>query len=49
MNANAPLRNGYLNATRTTGSARDVEYQLFSTVTGRLNRAGREFRLENAR
>ncbi len=42
MNASAPTRNGYLDATRSTGSARDVEYQLFSRVTGRLNRASKD-------
>ena len=30
---------GYGRATRSTGTPRDVEYQLFSQVTGRLNRA----------
>jgi flagellar protein FlaF len=39
MSALARNLNGYLDATRSTGNPRDVEYQLFSRVTGRLNRA----------
>lgn len=39
MNALARTLNGYLDATRSTGNPRDVEYQLFSIVTGKLNRA----------
>ena len=39
MNALARTTNGYLDATRSTGNPRDVEYQLFSRVTGKLNRA----------
>ena len=31
--------NGYLSATRTTGTPRSVEYQVFSRVTGALNSA----------
>lgn len=41
MTFGALTRNGYLDTARTTGSARDVEYQVFSSVTGRLNRASR--------
>ena len=47
MTAAAQKQNGYLNATRTVGMPRDVEYQLFARVTGRLNqgmREGAEFR-----
>ena len=47
MAAMAQKQNGYLNATRTVGMPRDVEYQLFARVTGRLNqgmREGAEFR-----
>ena len=39
MSALAQKMNGYLDATRSTGNPRDVEYQLFSRITGRLNRA----------
>ena len=39
MCAYALRQNGYANATRSTGMPRDVEYQLFSRVTGKLNRA----------
>lgn len=42
MLANAMRQNGYMSATRSTGTPRDVEYQLFSRVTGRLNRADSE-------
>ncbi len=38
MSALAQNRNGYMDATRSTGTPRDVEYQLFSRVTGKLNR-----------
>ncbi len=38
MSALAKLNNGYLDATRSTGNPRDVEYQLFARVTGRLNK-----------
>ena len=37
----AGLQHRYLDATRRTGSARDIEYQLFSSITGRMNRASR--------
>lgn len=39
MSALAKKMNGYLEATRTTGNPRDIEYQLFAKITGRLNRA----------
>jgi flagellar protein FlaF len=42
MSALAQLQNSYLDATRSTGSPRDVEYQLFSRVTGKLNHANVE-------
>ena len=38
MSALAQLQNSYLDATRSTGTPRDVEYQLFIRVTGKLNR-----------
>lgn len=39
MSALAPRQNGYMNATRSVGTTRDVEYQLFARITGRLNQA----------
>lgn len=39
MSAVAYQQNGYLSATRSTGSPRTIEYQVFSKVTGKLNRA----------
>ena len=39
MSALAGKINGYQNATRAAGNPRDVEYQLFALITGRLNRA----------
>ncbi len=37
MSAYALKQNGYLDATKHTGTPREIEYQLFSRVTGRLN------------
>ena len=42
MSAEALMKNGYMDATRSTGLPRDIEYQLFSRVTGGLNRASRD-------
>ena len=42
MSVTARQQNGYLDATRSTGTPREVEYQLFTRVTGKLNRASRE-------
>jgi len=42
MSAEALMTNGYIDATRSTGMPRDIEYQLFSRVTGQLNRATRD-------
>jgi len=42
MPANALKQNGYIDATRSTGTPRDIEYRLFSRVTGRLNRASQD-------
>ena len=39
MSAHALSTNAYGDATRATGTPRSVEYQVFSQVTGRLNRA----------
>jgi len=39
MCAYALQKNGYLDATKRTGTPREVEYQLFSRITGRLNQA----------
>lgn len=39
MSALAPRQNGYMNATRSVGMPRDVEYQLFARVTGQINMA----------
>ena len=38
----AQKQNGYMDATRTVGLPRDVEYQLFARVTGKLNRGFQE-------
>jgi flagellar protein FlaF len=38
MSANANRQNGYVTAARFTGTPRDVEYQVFASITGRLNR-----------
>jgi flagellar biosynthesis activator protein FlaF len=46
MSAHALTQNAYGDATRAMGTPRNVEYQVFSQVTGRLNRAsanGRPF------
>jgi len=46
MSAHALTRNAYGDATRVMGTPRNVEYQVFSQVTGQLNRAsaaGRPF------
>ncbi len=42
MSALAYQQNGYLAATKSTGMPRDVEYQMFSRVTGKLNRGTRD-------
>ncbi len=39
MSAHALTQNAYGQATRATGTPRSVEYQVFSQITGRLNRA----------
>ena len=39
MSALAARMNGYDQATRAAGNPRDIEYQLFARITGRLNRA----------
>ena len=39
MCALALHQNGYGDATRSTGTPRDIEYQLFGRVTGRLHKA----------
>lgn len=39
MPAYALMQNGYVDATKSTGSPRDVEYALFTQITGRLNQA----------
>ncbi len=39
MSAAAHQQNGYLSATKSLGSPRTIEYQVFSKVTGRLNRS----------
>lgn len=44
MSAHALTQNAYGDATRATGTPRSVEYQVFSQVTGRLNRARSEGR-----
>lgn len=38
MSALAYQQNGYLTATKSTGSPRIIEYQLFSRITGQLSR-----------
>ena len=38
MSALAKSQNGYLDATRSTGNPREVEYQMFARVTARLNK-----------
>lgn len=38
MSASANRQNGYVNATWSTGMPRDIEYQLFTSITGRLNK-----------
>ena len=42
MSALAYQQNGYLSATKTTGVPLKIEYQVFSKVTGQLNRATQE-------
>ena len=42
MNAHPLPQSLYGDATRATGTPRSVEYQVFSQVTGRLNRARRD-------
>ena len=44
MSAHAVTQNAYGDATRAMGSPRDVEYQVFSQITGQLNRAIKEGR-----
>lgn len=44
MSAHALTQNAYGDATRAMGSPRNVEYQVFSQITGRLNRASEEGR-----
>ena len=44
MSAHALTQNAYGDATRALGSPRNVEYQVFSQITGRLNRASAEGR-----
>ena len=39
MSVNAPALNAYGDAARATGTPRSVEYQVFSQITGQLNRA----------
>ena len=41
MSALAHQQNGYLSATKSTGMPRSIEYQLFSRVTGKLNKASK--------
>ena len=41
MSFQAPVPNAYGDATRATGTPRNVEYQVFSQVTGQLNQARR--------
>jgi flagellar protein FlaF len=41
MSVHAPAQNVYGAATRAMGTPRSVEYQVFSQVTGQLNRAPR--------
>ncbi len=44
MSAHALTQNAYGDATRATGTPRNVEYQVFSQITGQLNRASAEGR-----
>ena len=44
MSAHALTQNAYGDATRAMGTPRNVEYQVFSQITGRLNRASAEGR-----
>ena len=44
MSANALTQNAYGDATRAMGTPRNVEYQVFSQITGQLNRASAEGR-----
>jgi len=44
MSAHALTQNAYGDATRAMGSPRNVEYQVFSQITGQLKRAGAEGR-----
>ena len=44
MSAHALTQNAYGDATRAMGSPRNVEYQVFSQITGQLNRANAEGR-----
>ncbi len=44
MSANALTQNAYGDATRAIGTPRNVEYQVFSQITGQLNRANAEGR-----
>ena len=44
MSAHALTQNAYGDATRAMGTPRDVEYQVFSQITGQLNRASAEGR-----
>ena len=37
MQSLAPHQNGYMDATRSVGMPREVEYQLFSKITGKMN------------
>lgn len=39
MSALAYQQNGYVSATRSTGIPRNIEYQLFSRITGKITRA----------
>ena len=39
MSAYLATEAGYLGVTRSTGTPREIEYQLFSQITGRLHRA----------
>lgn len=39
MSALAQQQNGYVSATKSTGMPRSIEYQLFSRITGQLNRS----------
>lgn len=41
MSVQALTRNAYGDATRAMGTPRNVEYQVFSQITGQLNRATR--------